>query len=101
MRAGLCECGAGSRANSRGGGTGRRRPCLRLQPRRWLARLLLAAAVAAQGSYDSANFTQMSNQLTALGYSGTIDSNALKTGITVSITNSDGSTKDVVFKLGN
>lgn len=55
------------------------------------------AAVNAQGSYDTANFTQMSNQLVALGYSGTIDSNALATGVTV--TNADGS--EIVFKLGN
>ena len=59
------------------------------------------AAVAAQGSMDTANFSQMSNQLTALGYGGTIDRASLSNGITVTITNSDGTTKDVVFKLGN
>jgi hypothetical protein len=39
----------------------------------------------------------MSNQLTALGYAGTIDTNALATGI--SVTNADGSV--IQFKLGN
>jgi type IV pilus assembly protein PilA len=53
------------------------------------------AAVAAQGSYDAAQFAQMSNQLTALGYSGTIDATTLATGI--SVTNADGSV--IQFKL--
>jgi type IV pilus assembly protein PilA len=55
------------------------------------------AAVNAQASMNTANFTQMSNQLTALGYAGTIDTNTLATGI--SVTNADGSV--IQFKLGN
>lgn len=54
------------------------------------------AAVSAQESMNTANFTQMSNQLTALGYSGTIDSNALATGINVT-----NGTNVISFKLGN
>jgi prepilin-type N-terminal cleavage/methylation domain-containing protein len=52
------------------------------------------AAVAAQSDYDTAQFEQMSNQLTALGYSGTIDEAALTTGI--SVTNG---TNVITFKL--
>jgi type IV pilus assembly protein PilA len=55
------------------------------------------AAVNAQSSMNTANFTQMSNQLTALGYAGTIDTNTLAAGI--SVTNADGSV--IQFKLGN
>ena len=55
------------------------------------------AAVSAQGSMNTANFNQMSNQLVALGYTGTIDSNSLATGINV--TNADGSV--LSLKLGN
>ena len=52
------------------------------------------AAVAAQGSYDTAQFNQMSNQLVALGYTGTIDEAALTAGI--SVTNG---TNVITFKL--
>jgi type IV pilus assembly protein PilA len=52
------------------------------------------AAVAAQGSYDTAQFEQMSNQLTALGYSGTIDATTLAAGITVT-----NGTNAITFKL--
>ena len=55
------------------------------------------AAVNAPSSMNTANFTQMSNQLTALGYAGTIDTNTLAAGI--SVTNADGSV--IQFKLGN
>lgn len=52
------------------------------------------AAVAAQGSYDTAQFEQMSNQLVALGYAGTIDEAALTNGITVT-----NGTNEITFKL--
>jgi prepilin-type N-terminal cleavage/methylation domain-containing protein len=58
------------------------------------------AALASKEGYNSAQFKQMSNQLTALGYTGTIDTTTLSNGITVTITNGDSTTKDVVFKLG-
>ena len=57
------------------------------------------AATAAQSSYNSAQFQQMSNQLTALGYTGAITASNLAAGVTVTITNSDGTTRDVNFKL--
>ena len=59
------------------------------------------AAVNAQSSMNTANFAQMSNQLTALGYTGTIDATSLSNGITVTVTNADTTTQDIVFKLGN
>ena len=57
------------------------------------------AAVAAQQSADLASFKTMSNQLTALGYTGSITTATLSNGITNTITNSDGSTTNIVFKL--
>ena len=57
------------------------------------------AALAAQTSYDTAQFNQMSNQLTALGYTNTISAATLSNGVTVTITNSDNTTKDIIFKL--
>ena len=53
------------------------------------------AAVAAQGSYDTAQFEQMSNQLTALGYTNAITASNLAAGI--SVTNADGSV--IQFRL--
>lgn len=53
------------------------------------------AAVAAQGTYNTNQFIQMSNQLAALGRTG-VSVADLETG--VSVTNSDGSVLN--FKLG-
>lgn len=52
------------------------------------------AAVAAQGTYNTNSYINMSNQLVALGYSGTISPSALATG--VSVTNG---TNVITFKL--
>lgn len=52
------------------------------------------AAQAAQASYDAAQFQQMSNQLTALGYTGTISPTTLAAGITIT-----NGTNPITFKL--
>ena len=52
------------------------------------------AAQAAQASYDTAQFQQMSNQLTALGYTGTISAATLSNGITVT-----NGTNPITFRL--
>jgi prepilin-type N-terminal cleavage/methylation domain-containing protein len=58
------------------------------------------AAVAAQESYNTNAFNNMANQVEAL--TGTRPSLAdlqSATGVTHTITNADGTTKDVTFKL--
>ena len=59
------------------------------------------AAVAAQTSYDAATVTRLAAQARAAG--ATIaagdETNALQTGVTVTITNADGTTQDLTFKL--
>lgn len=60
------------------------------------------AAQAAQASYDAATVTRLANQALAAGATAPADgnwTNALQTGVTVTITNNDGTTQDVVFKL--
>jgi prepilin-type N-terminal cleavage/methylation domain-containing protein len=52
------------------------------------------AAQAAQASYDTAQFQQMSNQLTALGYTGSITPVTLAAGITVT-----NGTNPITFRL--
>ena len=52
------------------------------------------AAQAAQASYDTAQFNQMSNQLTALGYTGSITPVTLAGGITVT-----NGTNPITFRL--
>jgi len=56
------------------------------------------AAVAAQESYNTNAYIQMSNQLSALGVSG-VSAATLEAGTNVVITNSDGTTKTITFKL--
>ncbi len=56
------------------------------------------AAVGAREGYNTNEFIRMSNQLVALGYTGTIDSAALTTGISVTQTNGNTVTT-VTFKL--
>jgi type II secretory pathway pseudopilin PulG len=54
------------------------------------------AAQGAQTSYNAANFEQMSNQLTALGYTGSITPANLSNGITVT---NPGTTNALIFRL--
>jgi prepilin-type N-terminal cleavage/methylation domain-containing protein len=57
------------------------------------------AAVDAQKSKEAAEVKNMQGQLAALGYAGTVDATTLSNGITVTVTNSDNTTRNVVFKL--
>ena len=54
------------------------------------------AAVAAQASAETASLVNMSNQLVALGYTGSITASALSNGITVT---PEGTTNPITFKL--
>lgn len=57
------------------------------------------SAMAAQSSYETTEFESLSNQLRALGYTGPITLEDLKAGITVSVPDSDGTAKELVFKM--
>ncbi len=60
------------------------------------------AATGARDSYNTNEFIRMSNQLSALGYTGTIDVATLSSSNGISVTTTNGNqTNTIVFRLQN